>query len=265
MSSPIGVFDSGVGGVSILNALTAAFPSENFIYIGDTARLPYGTKSPETVRKYTEQLLGALLEKNVKAFVIACNTASAQYFETSFQNIPIYNMIDCGAFEVLAKTPNKTCLVLATKGTIASSAYEKKILSLDPQFKITQLSCPLFVPFVEEGLFSSALTTQMIQESLKSLSPSQLEAFDSCILGCTHYPFLRPAISQALSSRIKILDCGSQLTELLRKDFASGKILRSPGGKGKVEILFTDGSVHFQELLRKLGREEIPQFIDLRN
>ncbi|MGZ5279028.1 MAG: glutamate racemase [Pseudobdellovibrionaceae bacterium] len=181
----IGVFDSGVGGLTVLKELAAHFPNEEFLYLGDTARLPYGTKSPETIRQYSEQILNFLTARKVDALIIACNTASSQVPEKEWLSLPVFNVIEPGAEFAVASSENKHIGVLGTRALVASGAYQKEILKLSPDAQVFAQSCPLFVPLAEEGWLEDPITNLIAYRYLHPLLESKI---DTLILGCTHYP-----------------------------------------------------------------------------
>ncbi len=242
---PIGIFDSGVGGLSVLGKLAAAFPNENFIYLGDTARLPYGSKSAKTIRNYSEQILRFLSQKNVKAFVVACNTASSQISEHHWNNLPLYTVIEPGALTAHKKSSNRKIGVIGTKAAINSAAYTKALLKLDPAVKIFSQSCPLLVPLAEEGLDLDPLTDQFIERYLKKLLA---EKIDTLILGCTHYPLLMGSLRRICGDKINLIESGDALAEQMKIDLNSQKWLPRADAKGKTVLLSTDYSPLFDQI-----------------
>lgn len=218
----IGVFDSGIGGMTVLKELIRAFPKENFIYLGDTARLPYGSKSPETVRKYSVQNMNFLVRKNVKAIVIACNTASTQVTETDFENIPVYNVIAPGALKASQTTKNFKIAVLATRATIKSESYTKKIKQHLPEATVFSQACPLFVPLAEEGWHEDPITNLIAYRYLQHLKAADV---DTVVLGCTHYPLLKTAITKVFGSFVQLIDSGEAVAEQIKNDFKTQRLL----------------------------------------
>jgi glutamate racemase len=194
-SRPIGVFDSGIGGLTVLKELAHQFPHENFLYLGDTARLPYGSKSPQTIRKYSEQNIHFLQKQNVKAIVIACNTASSQVPEKELLETPIYNVIEPGSLRALQLSNSKKIGLVATRATVQSQAYTKRIHSLEPKAEVFAQAAPLFVPLAEEGWDSDPITNLIVFRYLKPLLD---ENIDTLILGCTHYPLVKEKIESIL-------------------------------------------------------------------
>lgn len=215
---PIGIFDSGIGGLTVMRELTKKLPKEKIVYFGDTARLPYGDKSKETIIRYSIENAIFLLEQNVKLLVVACNTASAlalDKLEKIFK-IPVLGVIAPGAEIAARTTKNKRIAVLGTKGTIGSGAYQREIQKRKPEVEVYTLACPLFVPLVEERFYTHPAANLIIQEYFRSLHPHQV---DTVLLGCTHYPLLKERIAQELPEGTVIIDsaqtCADKVAELL--------------------------------------------------
>lgn len=210
MNKPIGVFDSGVGGLTVVKELTRLLPQESIVYFGDTARVPYGIKSPQTVTKFSLENILFLLNKNVKFIVVACNTASSLALPAirRFIKIPIIGVISPGVREALAVTKNKKIGVIATRSTIKSKSYMNEIKSLDSKIKVLSIACPLFVPLAEEGWIDSQVTEQVAKTYLW---PLKQYGIDTLILGCTHYPLLKNIISKVLGKEIKLIDSAKQV------------------------------------------------------
>jgi glutamate racemase len=245
----IGVFDSGIGGLTVLRELFDRFPGENFIYLGDTARLPYGSKSPETIRKYSEQNLDFLIRQDVKALVIACNSASSQMQESSYKNIPVYNVIQPGAEQALKTSETKRVCVLGTRATIASAAYDKKLKELDSSVSVFSQACPLFVPLAEEGWVDDPVTNIIVY---RYVSQVMVHNPDTLILGCTHYPILKNAIARVCGSAVQLVDSGEAISLKLKSDMDSGRIGKADNQVLHQKILTTDESDHFIGLAKKL-------------
>lgn len=209
----IGIFDSGVGGLTVVKEIFKYSPGSQIIYFGDTARLPYGTKGANFVKKYSEKITRWLLQKKVKIIIIACNTSSAwasDFLKRKFKNIPIFEMINPAIKEALAKTKNKKIGVIGTPGTIKSGVFEKKLLEADSSLKIFLKPCPLFVPLVEEGLLNDRITLEIIK---KYLEPLKEKGIDTLILGCTHYPLLKPAIKKMMGANVEIINPAESLAK----------------------------------------------------
>jgi glutamate racemase len=249
MSAPIGVFDSGVGGLTVLRTLAKKLPKESFIYLGDTARLPYGTKSPATIRAYSEQVMNYLVKLGVKAIVIACNSASSQVFETEWRAIPVYNVIEPGARAAVVATKNKRVGVLGTRATIESGVYTRAVRSIDSVVSIFSQACPLFVPLAEEG-WSEDPITKVVAE--RYLQPILQHDIDTLILGCTHYPLLKATIQNVCGKAVVLVESGEVLARALLKDIQSGRITKSAADHGSIRVLKTDLSAHAEALSRAI-------------
>lgn len=249
MAAAIGVFDSGIGGLTVLKELVSAFPHESFIYLGDTARLPYGTKSSQTIRKYSEQTIEFLLSQGVKAVVIACNSASSQFPEADWKGIPVYNVIEPGSQLAVQTSKNAKIGVLGTKATIASRAYQNRIQSLSTKAEVYSAACPLFVPLAEEGLYNDPITELTIQKYLNDIVD---KGVDTIVLGCTHYPLLETSIAKYCGPKIKLISSGLAITNLLKLDMNSGRLKPTTELKGSVSIYTTDTSQHFIDLSKKI-------------
>jgi glutamate racemase len=226
-SRPIGVFDSGIGGLTVLKEIVKILPSEDIIYFGDTARVPYGNKSLETVTKFALQNARFLLSRDVKAIVIACNTASAFSIETvqkSF-DVPVMGVISPGAHAAIRATQNGKIGIIATEGTIASRAYERAIRRGYPDAEIFGQPCPLFVPIVEEGWSGKKASYLIAEEYLQSLRDAMV---DTVVMGCTHYPLLREVIEEIMGEGVSLINPGEEtamdLKEILvERGLQSGK------------------------------------------
>lgn len=247
---PIGVFDSGIGGLTVLKELALQFPQENFLYLGDTARLPYGSKSPQTIRKYSEQNIRFLEQQNVKGIVIACNTASSQLTEHEFDGLPIYNVIEPGSQKALEMSPSARIGVLGTRATVNSKAYTKKILEMNPAAQVFDQACPLFVPLAEEGWDSDPVTNLIVFRYLSLLLQNHI---DTLILGCTHYPILKNSIARVTGSSIELIDSGEAIAQWLKQDFQQGRLLANTSTEARrIEIMTTDHSAHFTEVAHRI-------------
>ncbi len=208
-NSPIGVFDSGIGGLTVVREIIRQLPAEDVIYFGDTARVPYGPKSPETVTRYAHEITTFLEDQGVKAVVVACNTATAHAIESlrrSF-SLPVIGVIAPGARAALRASASRRIGVVGTAGTISSGAYERAIHAIDESAHVTAMACPLFVPFVEEGWLEHEATALVVDEYLAPLRDSDI---DTLVLGCTHYPLLKPLIARALGDGITLIDSAEE-------------------------------------------------------
>ena len=204
-TSPIGVFDSGVGGLTGAREIMRNLPNEDIVYFGDTARVPYGSKSKDNIIRYSRQIIHFLQTKGVKAIVIACNTASALALETVKDefDIPIIGVVEPGARAALAVTETKKIGVIGTEATVRSAMYEKIIQGIEPDVSVLAKACPLFVPLVEEGFKKHHVTDEIIDYYLASLKESDIDAL---ILGCTHYPLLRSKIREYVGEKITLVN-----------------------------------------------------------
>lgn len=247
---PIGVFDSGIGGVTVLRELLKEFPNENFIYLGDTARLPYGSKSAVTVRNYSVQNMKFLCSRDVKAIIVACNTASTQTEENEFQNIPVYNVISPGALLASQLTQNNKIAVLATRATIKANSYTKHIQLHLPEAEVFTQACPLFVPLAEEGWTDDPITNLIAFRYLQNIKSADV---DTVVLGCTHYPLLKKAIEKVFGNHVKLVDSGQAVAQILKKDFREKKLTQNTQNQSQnLTVALTDSSEHFEQLTAHL-------------
>ena len=208
-SAPIGVFDSGIGGLTVVRELIRQLPNESIIYFGDTARVPYGPKGPETVLRYSREIVSFLKGQGVKAIVIACNTATAHALTAlrGENDLPIVGVIEPGARAAAKTTRTGKVGVIGTQGTINSKAYERAILAVAPDADITALACPLFVPLAEEGWLDKPATSLIADEYL---APIAAEHVDTVVLGCTHYPLLKKVIGHAVGRDVRLIDSAEE-------------------------------------------------------
>ena len=203
--APVGVFDSGVGGLTVAREIMRNLPSEKIVYFGDTARVPYGSKSKETVIRYSRQIIRFLQEQQVKAIVVACNTASAFALDTVRDefDIPIIGVIESGAKVAAARTRNKRVGIIGTVGTVGSGIHAQYLKKLDPEITVFGKACPLFVPIVEEGWLHDPVTVEVASRYLKELQDKDV---DTLILGCTHYPLIRSTIRQVMGEEVCLVN-----------------------------------------------------------
>lgn len=208
-NAPIGVFDSGLGGLTVVHALLERLPAESLIYVGDTARVPYGPKSPDTVRRYATQIAEFLVEQGVKAVVVACNTATAHALELLRHTVrvPVIGVIEPGARAAAHTTRGGPVGVIGTAGTIASGAYERAIHAEDPSIDVRAVACPLFVPLVEEGWIDHPATRLVAQEYLAPLRSAHV---DTLVLGCTHYPLLAATLQAEMGDNVRLIDSAAE-------------------------------------------------------
>lgn len=205
-NAPVGVFDSGVGGLTVAREIMRNLPSEKIVYFGDTARVPYGSKSRETVIRYSRQIIRFLKEQQVKAIVVACNTASAFIMDAvrdELHDIPILGVIGPGAEVAATETRNKRVGVIGTVGTVGSGIHEQYLKRLDPEITVIGKACPLFVPLVEEGWLHDPVTVEVAGRYLKELKDQEI---DTLILGCTHYPLLRSTIQEVMGDGVRLVN-----------------------------------------------------------
>jgi glutamate racemase len=225
---PIGVFDSGIGGLTVLKALTEALPAEDFIYLGDTARLPYGTKSNEIIIRYSRENTGFLLAKGIKLLVVACNTSSAVALAEIARGtmVPVIGVIEPGANAVVRASRTGKIGVIGTEATIASGAYTRAIQALRPRSEIYTRACPLLVPLVEEGWTDNDIAERTVAHYLESLKASGI---DTLLLGCTHYPLLRGLFERILGPRVRIVDSATATAETARERLHALGLARADG------------------------------------
>jgi len=216
---PIGIFDSGVGGLTVVRRLLELCPGHPMVYFGDTARVPYGTKSPETIQRYAVENTEFLLQFEPSLIVVACNSVSALALdpvrETAGQ-IPVFGVIEPGAELAASLTKNKRVGVIGTSATVSSGAYDRAILARDPAIHVYSKACPLFVPFAEEGLFDHRATELIAKEYLHSLLVHDI---DTLVLGCTHYPLLKEVIQKTVGHKVTIVDSGQAVAAQIHRHF----------------------------------------------
>jgi len=253
-NNPIGVFDSGIGGLTVARAISERLPLENIIYFGDTARVPYGVKSPETISRYATQITEFLLRQKVKVLIVACNTMAAVAYGAikDLSSVPVLDVVDAGARSAVAETHNKYVGVIGTPATINSNAYVKAIKEYDPEITVFSQPCPLFVPLVEEGWLDHQVTRLTAQEYLK---PVVAQNIDTLVLGCTHYPLLKPLLREVLGNQITLMDSARTIAreteELLRKNSLQNSQEKPP----EYRFYVTDVPLRFKEIgERFLGR-----------
>lgn len=245
---PIGLFDSGVGGLTVLAAMQKVMPDESFIYLGDNARLPYGTKSPQTIVRYALQVADFLVKRKIKLLVVACNTASAIALEAlreRYPDLPIVGVVEPGAQAACQASKTGSIAVIATESTIRGQAYHKAIAKINPNAKIVAKACPLFVPMAEEGLVGGELVEKIVEHYLAEMffQEESAESPDCLVLGCTHFPLLQAAIGRVIGNNVKIVD-SANTTALTVKHLICGaesdRVACKPGSKGQVQFLTTD-------------------------
>ena len=252
--SPIGVFDSGIGGLTVVKEILRQLPNESIIYLGDTARVPYGTRSKEIVIQFAKDLVNFLLQKNVKALVVACNTISAQALDEvkRISTIPVIDVLNPAVKKAVSKTLNKKIGVIGTQGTIGSRAYENSIKKIDASIEVVSVGCPLFVPLAEEGLHRHKATKSIAADYLDHIKESGV---DTLILGCTHYPLLLETIAETVGPGAVLIDSAQPTAQELKKMLGE-KDLLSDNAISTLEILVTDAPERvYQVASRFFGSE----------
>ena len=245
MQKAIGIFDSGIGGLTVLKELAAALPDENLIYLGDTARVPYGIRSPETVTRYSFENTAFLLSQEIKMLVVACNTASAVSLEAVKKEfpLPVIGVLEPGARAAVAATRTGKIGVIGTEATIGSGAYEKAIKKLAPEAAVFSIACPLFVPLVEEGWLDNDVTALVAEKYLATLRD---RGIDTLVLGCTHYPLLKSAISRVIGARITLIDSATETAKEVADVLDKLKWRRQ--GPGMRKYYVTDTPARFEKI-----------------
>jgi len=256
-SLPIGVFDSGVGGLTVVAALRERLPAESILYLGDTARLPYGTKSPETVLRYTRKNVEFLLARGVKAVVVACNTASALALPHLAAELPLWGVIEPGAARAAAASAGRVG-VIATESTIRSDAYAAALRRLRPELEVLSAACPLFVPLVEEGWTDDEIAEAVAR---RYLAPLLGAGIDTLVLGCTHYPLLRPVLARVAGPEVALVDSASAVADRVARDLAEAGLAApaaaGPGARlglprGELHACVTDTTERFARLAHQI-------------
>ncbi len=249
MKNSIGIFDSGVGGLTVLKELLLKLPNEHFIYFGDTARLPYGDKSPETIINYSVENANFLLQKGIKLLVVACNTASAHALKalTKTVPIPIIGAIEPGAEWAVKTSTNKRIAILGTRGTISSRAYEEAILSKCPSAYVLPIACPLLVPLIEENMLDHPATKLILSDYLR---PIQEQKIDTILLGCTHYPLLAPLIRTLVGDAIRVIDCAAPCAQKVQTVLQAQKI-EANHQKSVCQFFVSDDAHKFERIGQK--------------
>jgi glutamate racemase len=251
---PIGVFDSGVGGLTVVAALERLLPGESILYLGDTARLPYGTKSPQTVLSYSRRNVDFLVGRGVKGVVVACNTASAVAVDALSPPVPLWGVLEPGA-ATAARVSAGRVGVIATESTIASDAYGRALRRLRPDLEVVSQPCPLFVPLVEEGWCDDPVAHEVAR---RYLAPVQERGVDTLVLGCTHYPLLRRTVATVLGGGVTLVDSAESVAEVVARDLATRNLLAPPDTPIEHHFCVTDVGDRFSKMARQfLGAEEI--------
>jgi glutamate racemase len=245
----IGVFDSGVGGLTVVDALRRRLPDESILYLGDTARLPYGSKSPDTVTRYTRRNIEFLTERGVKAVVVACNTASALALPHLTSTLPTWGVIEPGARKAAAASRSGRVGVIATEATVRSDAYARALRQARPDLEILSRPCPLFVPLVEEGWTDDPVTEQVAERYLRPLLD---EKIDTLVLGCTHYPLLVPALRRVAGPGVTLVDSAAAVAEEVAAGLAERGLTAAAGSSISHHLCVTDVGESFHRLARRI-------------
>lgn len=259
---PIGIFDSGVGGLTVMREIVRQLPGENIRYLGDTARVPYGTRSPGTVMKYSVENTAFLISKGIKLLVVACNTSSSVSLELLKEKfpVPVIGVVEPGARAAVAATRLKKIAVIGTETTISSGSYEKAIRALDGSIAVSGVACPLFVPLIEEGWLEGEVVTLTAE---KYLSPVRHSGADTLVLGCTHYPMIRRVVEDIVNCdgasgavKISLIDSAVETAGEVKRVLGDMNLLRRETGEGEREFFVTDAPEKFARIgERFLGHE----------
>lgn len=254
--SAIGIFDSGLGGLTVYEAIRQQLPDENIIYFGDTARVPYGNKSESTVTEYSRQIIDFLLERDVKAVVTACNTASAFALPRLYgvYDIPVLGVIGPGAKAACKQTKIKRVGVIGTEGTVKSQSYSHEIRKLDPEIKTFSQACPLFVPLVEEAWLDNDVALRTAEIYLTSLKQEEV---DVLILACTHYPLLKNVIQKVMGGKVTLVDSALETALALKTLLTARDLENKNKTKGTVTFFSSDAPEKFQEHGSRFIQEQI--------
>ncbi len=254
-NNPIGVFDSGIGGLTVVKEIVRQLPNEHIIYLGDTARVPYGPRSKEVVTQFAKELAAFLLKRDVKALVVACNTISSFALPEikALTTIPVLGVIKPAAIEAVNKSKNKKIGIIGTSGTINSKAYEMEIKKLDPEVEVVSVACPLFVPLAEEGLHVHRSTKLIAQDYLKDIIENKV---DTLILGCTHYPLLLDSIKSVLGPQVVLIDSAMPTTQKLIK-LLEDKDLLAQENNSKLEFYVTDAPERVTQVASRFFGEDL--------
>ncbi len=260
---PIGIFDSGVGGLTVVKQVMKVMPHENIVYFGDTARLPYGSKSKEAVTKFSKQNVRFLLTKEVKAIIVACNTASSNSLEELHKafDVPIFGVVDAGVAEALRTTQNKKIGVIGTAGTVRSRAYEQMILKQDAVMQVFSKACPLFVPLAEEGWTDNEVARLTAENYLAELLEKEI---DSLVLGCTHYPLLKQCIGTVVGANVKLVDPAKATARQVKLFLQEKGVTNPEEALGERTFYLSDYTDMFYSICQKALKQGYhPEIIDI--
>ena len=254
--APIGVFDSGIGGLTVLRAIQQLMPGESTVYFGDTARVPYGPKSPETIRRYSLEASDFLLGQGVKMIVVACNTATAHALPgvSEYAAVPVVGVVEPGASQAARHSGSGRIGVIGTQGTIESRAYERAIHALRPDATVFGVACPLFVALAEEG-WTEGDVARLTAE--RYLTPLLEREIDTLVLGCTHYPLLQPMLAEVVGTGIELIDSARATAESVAETL-EGLGLLAPGGEAIARFYASDDALGFDELASRFLGAAVP-------
>ena len=254
-SRPIGIFDSGVGGLTVVDKVSRFLPNEEIVYFGDTARVPYGNKSKETVTRFSKEIVSFLLGLKVKLVIVACNTASSLSLGELKRSspVPVIGVIKPGVLEALDKSKRSRIGVIGTEATISSNAYKNEIRSVAKSAFVVQKACPLFVSLVENMWFSGEITAKVAK---MYLSPVLKKKIDSLILGCTHYPLLKNVIQKTAGSNVALIDSSTAVAKYAKGLLEKKKLLNS-SGKRRSRFFVTDDVKNFEKFAKAFLRKNI--------
>jgi len=255
---PIGVFDSGLGGLTTVKKLSELLPGEDIIYLGDTGRVPYGSRSKETIIKYSRQDAAFLAGFDIKTMVIACNSVCSSAYDIldSFYDMPVYEVVTAPANAAVSRTKNGKIGVIGTAATIRSGAYEAAVRTLDPNLMVFSVPCPLFVPLVENGrVAEDDIAALAIAEDY--LSELRGVGVDTLILGCTHYPLLRGVIAKVMGSDVSLIDSGAETAKLVADDLHNKVMLSPNGAAGTIKYFVTDSTDGFSALASRFLESDV--------
>lgn len=247
---PIGIFDSGLGGLTVVKQVIQFLPNERIVYFGDTARVPYGTKSPDTIIRYSREIVKVLQQHQVKVIIAACNTASALALDIIAKEIktPIIGVIAPGARKAVLCTKTKKIGIIATSSTVKSAAYTKQIHAIDTHIQVIAQACPLFVPLVEEGWFDHEVTYKIATEYLASIKKAKV---DSLILGCTHYPLLKNVLHSVMGPKVNLIDSAEEVASQARELLIKKNMLRMTLSPASHTFLVSDEPETFKRLAKR--------------
>lgn len=251
---PLGVFDSGVGGLTVAAALRRRLPSEKLLYLGDLARLPYGTKSPATVARYACNAADFLVARGIKMLVVACNTASAHALDAlsaAHAGLPVLGVVEAGAAAAARLSPSGRIVVAATEGTCRSGAFARAIQTHRPDARVEQVPCPMFVALAEEGLTDGPIAEDMVRHYLGG-SFLGTDAADCLVLGCTHFPLLAKALRRVLGERVVLVDCAEAVAAQTAAELASRSLALPGGDVGGLSLIATDAPDRFARIATRL-------------